>query len=84
MNSTITYEQATYRQPLDMNPENARPRGIGQSILEWLGRVAERSGMARRAETFARLNRLSDEELAAMNLDRQELMVRCFGGRILY
>ena len=84
MNSTTTYEQAAYRHQAEINPENARPRGIGQSILEWLGRVAERSSMARRADLFARLNALSDEQLAAMGLDRQELMVRCFGGRSLY
>ena len=83
MNSTITYEQAAYRHPAEIDPENARPRGIGESILEWLGRIGERSAMARRAETFARLNTLSDDELAAMGLYREELLVRCFGGRVL-
>ncbi len=83
MNSTTTYEQSTHRYRTDINPLNARPGAIGQGFLGWLGRIAERSGGARRAETFARLNALGDEELAAMGLDRQELMVRCFGGRIL-
>jgi hypothetical protein len=83
MNSTITYEQADHRFPVEANPENARPRGIGRGILEWLGRAAERSSMARRAETFARLNALSDEQLAAVGLHRDELLVRCFGGRTL-
>jgi hypothetical protein len=83
MNSTITYEQAAHRNQAEMNPDTAHPRGIGERILEWLGRIGERSSMARRAELFARLNALSDDELAAMGLDRHELMVRCFGGRIL-
>ena len=83
MNSTTTYEQAAYRHQAEFNPENARPRGIGQSILEWLGRVGERSSMARRAELYGRLNALSDQQLAGMGLHRDELLVRCFGGRVL-
>jgi hypothetical protein len=83
MNSTITYEQTAFRRPAEINPNNARPRAFGQGVLDWLGRVAERSGNARRAETFARLNALSDAELAAMGLDRHELLLRCFGGRVL-
>jgi hypothetical protein len=39
--------------------------------------------MARRAEVFARLSALGDDELAARGLHREELLVRCFGGRIL-
>ena len=83
MNSTITYEQASFRHPAEINPENARPRRIGQGVLEWLGGIAARSGMARRADAFARLNAMSDDELAAMGLHREELLLRCFGGRIL-
>ena len=89
MNSTMTYEQATpyeqtrHRRPVDIYPKKVGRRGVGQAILEWLGRVGERSGMACRAELFARLNALSDQELAAIGLHRQELLVRCFGGRVL-
>jgi hypothetical protein len=83
MNSTITFGQAEGRHQLEIDPENARPRGVGASILEWLGRVGERSSMARRAEVFARLSALGDDELAARGLHREELLVRCFGGRIL-
>ena len=83
MNSTITYGQAEIRHQTEINPANARPRAIGQRVLEWLGHVGERSGMARRAETFARLNALGDDELAARGLHREELMLRCFGGRVL-
>ncbi len=83
MNSTITNEQADFRRPADIYPKQARTRGAGESIIQWLGRVGERSGMARRADTFARLNALSDEDLAALGLHRDELLVRCFGGRVL-
>ncbi len=83
MNSTITYEQASLRHPAETLPKETGTRGIGASILGWLGRVGERSGMARRAETFARLNALSDDQLAALGLRREELLFRCFGGRVL-
>jgi hypothetical protein len=83
MNSTTTYEQTDYRHRPETS-DRADTRGIGGHILQWLGRVGERSGMARRAETFARLNALSDDELAARGLYREELLVRCFGGRVLF
>ena len=82
MNSTTTYEQAAFRHGAETS-DKADTRGLGERFIQWLGRVGERSGMARRAETFARLNALSDEELAAIGLRREELLGRCFGGRIL-
>ena len=80
MNSTTTYEQTAFRRQA---AASERTRGIGNRILDWLGRVGERSGMARRAEAYAKLNSLSDEQLAAMGLRREELLGRCFGGRVL-
>jgi hypothetical protein len=82
MNSTTTYEQAAFRREADTSSQ-ADTRGLGERFIQWLGRVGERSGMARRAETFARLNALSDDELAARGLYREELLVHCFGGRVL-
>ena len=80
MNSTTTYEQTAFRRQAETSQQT---RGIGNRILDWLGRVGERSGMGRRAEAYARLNSLSDDQLAAIGLRREELLGRCFGGRIL-
>lgn len=55
---------------------------FGNAILNWLTKMGEKSPYADAARDYQRLNAMSDEELAAKNLKRDQLMDRCFGGRL--
>lgn len=82
MHSTITYEQITSRDAADID-EN-RAGSIGTRFMNWLGRIGERSAMARQARAYQHLNALEDAQLARMNLKRSDLVERCFGWRAYY
>lgn len=84
MNATTTYEQATHRRPADIYPKAGGSRGIYDAILEWLGRVGERSSLGRQAAAYQRLNALEDAQLARMDMKRSDLLERCFGWRAYY
>lgn len=81
--SSTAYQQAQYR-PADIYPKSGERRGIGEAIIQWLGRIGERSPMARQARAFQRLNALEDAELARLDMKRSELLERCFGWRAYY
>lgn len=55
---------------------------FGETILNWLTKMGEKSPYADAARDYQRLNAMSDEELAAQNLKRDQLIDRCFGARL--
>ncbi|MEM1298857.1 MAG: hypothetical protein AAGH68_06205 [Pseudomonadota bacterium] len=54
-------------------------KGFGARILAWLEHVGQSSSGAKAARQFTALNKLSDEELAARGLRREDLVELCFG-----
>lgn len=58
--------------------------GIGTRFLDWLVRVGERSPGAHAARAYARLNALSDDQLAALGLKREDLLAHCFRHVVRY
>ena len=51
----------------------------GAKIWAWMARSGENSRAARAAESFARLNALSDAELARKGIQRADLFWICYG-----
>jgi len=51
------------------------------SFWDWLARVGRASSAGKQADLFARLNAMSDAELAERGLARQDLAYHCFGAR---
>ena len=51
----------------------------GERFFGWMARAGENSRAARAAESFARLNALSDAELARKGIQRVDLFWICFG-----
>lgn len=78
--SATTYEQ-TSAYGRSTGRKSHLPSKIGNAVMNWLGGIAERSPQGRAAAQFAQLNAMSDAELARLNIDRRDLLERCFGWR---
>ena len=70
MTATATFPKAA---------ATTRKIGLADAFMDWLLRVVENSPRACAARAFARLNALSDVELAAKGLNRSDLLTHCFG-----
>ena len=79
---------ATYEQTRAHRTGGDRPKqiatDIGEAILNWLGRIGERSAAGRAAAHYQRLNALDDAQLARMDIKRSDLLERCYGWRAYY
>ena len=52
---------------------------LGERLMDWMVRVGEMSAAGRAAQRYAKLNALSDLELAKRGMKREELLDLCFG-----
>ena len=80
---SATYEQTRIERAAGFRPKQVAA-DIGEAILNWLGRVGERSAGGRAAARYQRLNALNDAQLAQLDMKRSELVERCFGWRAYY
>ena len=67
------------RMPKAAPTETGWFEATGERILGWMARTGEKSRAARAADNFARLNALSDAELARKGIARRDLFWLCFG-----